>query len=395
MVKRSGGQMASKMINLTERLVDPSQSPVKHVETALAILVPILLEKGIEVKAKIVQALGIYILVKICQRSGRYLRPHLEGLMKILLQGLSSLEPAEFMYLATQDHGAEFSDNVESARLQFARMNPLNGALDSCTQLLDEQSVDKVLPELTSMIRGGVGIRLNSINAACNILIELCGRKELSEALQKHSKRVINALCNQLPIASSPHLRQLYCKCLGHWCAISKKKYVDQVTDMAQSLYFDDSSSSKTGDSVPGRLLSGMLVCDIGKYGGTLMQKYPKVLGLGLVGVYDSNDEVAKKWTEAMEESGGRQMFVSRNLDIGIEIILQCLHDQTYERKLVCLCAAIKAISGLVQVGRDDLDKKLLSQLVGELSDSLSGRIWEGKTELFSALIHVSKYTKQ
>lgn len=391
MVKKSAAQMSQSLMNVTSRLVDPNLSPADHVKQTLDIIIPLILEKGIDTRVKSVQLLSIYMLVKICDKSQLHLRPYLHDLIRVLVQGLSNFEPSQLGYLATQDFDDDTSGRLEDARLQISRSNPLNSALSSCAELLDSKSLNEVIPELTNIIRIGVG--LNSINACCKLLNDLAEKKRFHSELRKHSKRVMNAVCSQISITNSKHLQTIYSGVIGRWCVFSKKKYVSNCADLIYSMYFGSGGSQQqsihaTVDVAQKRIVSGMIAHQFSRYALTVFATYAKLIALAFVACHDSNKDAKEVWENVINECGGKKMCATKFMDETIEVVIETFHDTTYDRKL----AAIDAIVTLTDICRDDLDEQLLTQLTTEILQSLPGKIWNGKTKLFSAIVHITEH---
>ncbi len=271
------------------------------------------------------------MLIKICtNKTGKYLCPHLKALIKILLIGLSTLEPSQLNYFAVQDRGEEFANTVEDARLNMSRQNPLNNALDTCIELIDDiDTINSVIPELANIIRGGIG--LNSLNASCKILNNLGNKKYLYKILRKHSRRVMNALLGQVVITNSNHSKVQYVSVIGHWCLFIKKKYVEQTMEVIENLYFNvDGNDNK-------RILSAIIAYNISKYSLDIIKKYNKILALSFIGTFDLNNECSEYWVKTIDECGGKQICLVINLDVTIELLIKTLNDLTYARKQIAI----------------------------------------------------------
>merc|ERR1712154_480653 len=139
------------------------------------------------------------------------------------------------------------------------------------------------------------------------------------------------------------------------------------------------------------RILAATIAYNISKYSLNSIKKYHKILALSFVGTHDLNKECSSFGTKTMDECGGKQMCLIKNMDITIEIIIKTFNDQTYQRKQT----AISSIAGLCQLCQNDLDYNLLKQLIHQILQSLPGKIWDGKMKLFDALNNIPTHCQQ
>jgi len=270
---------------------------------------------------------------------------------------------------------------VESARISLSKQNPLNLALDTCIELIDDiDTINNVVPELASIVKVGVG--LNSVSASCKILTNLATKPYLRSILRKHSKKVMNALMAQIACTSSPHLKATYSSVIGHWCSLSKRKYVDTLMSTVETMYFN------VGGKAEKRVMAGMVAYNVSRFSLRSIKRYDKILALCFVAVHDSNEESASFWIKAMDECGGKKMCLLNNMEVTLEVVLRTLDDGVYQQKLT----AIASIKEMAELFGDDMDGPLLSKLVQRILEMLPGRIWDGKTKLFEALSHITKH---
>ena len=386
-VQKSSLQFSQLILNIIERFTNKQITKSKYIIEALDIIVPII---TIQTRSKQVQLLSVTILLKICTKNtDKYLIPHLKELIKVLLYGLSTLEPKELNYLNVQDQGKEFADKVENARLKIDQQNPLNNALNFCVNLItDKETINAVIPELVSIIKGGVG--LNSINSCCKILIDLSKKENLRKVLKKHSKKVMNALLQQVVNTPSPHLKKMYSQVIAYWFQFVKKKYVENTVTLIENLYFNDETNGGVNDDDK-RILSGIITFNISKYALNVISNYTRIVSLAFIASNDINEDCSDYWTKAITEFGGKQICLKQNMDVVLELIIQTFNDTIYKKKQT----AIISIKDLCELYGDSLNNKYLEILINKIIlKSLPGKIWDGKVKLFEALITVTKYCK-
>lgn len=92
-VREAGHKAVRSAISLTLRLVDPQRSRSEECEEILGIVLPFLLEKGIQDPCKDVQVLSVRAIVRIVRFAKDAVQPYLTQVITVLLESLSSLEP--------------------------------------------------------------------------------------------------------------------------------------------------------------------------------------------------------------------------------------------------------------------------------------------------------------
>ena len=73
MVKKSSIQMCQKLIQITERIVNPElTSNEDDIKICLKIIIPLIIKQGIDIRSEIRKALSVYIIVKICEKANKF-----------------------------------------------------------------------------------------------------------------------------------------------------------------------------------------------------------------------------------------------------------------------------------------------------------------------------------
>ena len=64
----------------------------------------------------------------------------------------------------------------------------------------------------------------------------------------------------QIAIVSSPHLKGTYSSVIGHWCSLSKRKYVDTLMTLIENMYFN------VGGKDMKRIMAGMVAFNVSRF---------------------------------------------------------------------------------------------------------------------------------
>lgn len=207
------------------------------VAQSLRLALPPLLHQGIASRVREVRVVSLRAVLAVCEVAGSMLRPHIAEVIGVLMEGLSTLEPAELSYL--QFHAASLdmtAEQLESARVGIARASPLSAAIDRCVTYIDKSSVRPVVDRLTDLLRAGVGMQ--SLVAASRVIVTLCSPPyvhRIGTELTAVSASLCKVLCLGLT-NPSPVLRKAYATALANVCRVAKRKRVSKVINYVTSL---------------------------------------------------------------------------------------------------------------------------------------------------------------
>jgi hypothetical protein len=139
------------------RLASVQHSPAADSAAALAIALPILTHKGLSSHLKFVKANSINTLSSIIDLvTALQIAPHLPAVVQSLLESLSNLETTAFARVAmvAEAHGMD-AGNLDERRVALSSQTPMHSSLQRCARLVSEESVEAVVPVLTTIIRRG------------------------------------------------------------------------------------------------------------------------------------------------------------------------------------------------------------------------------------------------
>lgn len=124
------------------------------------------------------------------QGAGVALRPHLSDLVCCMLESLSSLEDQGLNYVEVscrqrqfefcispdiilklklfvfQLHAANIgieTEKLENLRISISKGSPMWETLGLCINIVDTESLEQLIPRLTQLVRGGVGLNTRSV----------------------------------------------------------------------------------------------------------------------------------------------------------------------------------------------------------------------------------------
>ena len=114
---------------------DPTSALV--LDDAIALAMPLLLDKGIVASSIEARGFSFGMLVKIIKIARAALKDWLVRLVGVLVESMSALEPQLLQYMQFHTARLQISEEeLETMRLRLAKESPMQEALDGCLQAL-------------------------------------------------------------------------------------------------------------------------------------------------------------------------------------------------------------------------------------------------------------------
>ncbi|KYQ93632.1 hypothetical protein DLAC_05014 [Tieghemostelium lacteum] len=156
---RKASEISIKSLgSMSARLCDPTYTTKSKAEKILSILLPFFLKGGIGNDSNDVKQFSIQQLVKISKSAKDLLVPHIPQMVQVLLESLSSLEPAGINYASQHSESLNLTkDQIESLRIEISKSTPLNDILEQCQKYIDDSNIQAVLANIMNLLQFGVG----------------------------------------------------------------------------------------------------------------------------------------------------------------------------------------------------------------------------------------------
>lgn len=380
-VRKAANTLAKSTVKLTERLCDPTYTSNSDATATLAVVLPLLIHKGITDKVQEVRMISIQTVLKITKVAGKLLRPHLADLFAALLEGISSLEPQMFSYLQFHTESLELSqEQLESMRLSVSKASPLSAALETCMLQLDNESIGPVVAQINRLVKEGLG--LPTLSACAKCITNIC-TSDLAIHLKDHASSLLKTFQEKL-MDQSPSLRKIFASTIGHLCKVLKRKRVSDLVDDMISLYTQKGSEKE-------RLVSAITMQAMIRRAPDVLKDYHgDVMPVVFVGMYDISKEVVDTSTETWEEvmasvESGLKMYLPET----VKLISSLLNSSIWELKKIGLKSLQEAIR-LTGASFATHTPTVLPLLL----ESLPGRIWDGKELVLDAVVSLATETK-
>ncbi|GLI60137.1 hypothetical protein VaNZ11_002209, partial [Volvox africanus] len=401
-VRRAALSLARTVRGLTLRLADPAHTPAKDCSSAVAVIMPVLLEQGLMSTVSEVRALSVEVLGLVAKTAPPpALRPLLPALVPALLEALSSLEDVRLNYV--EQHAERLgldSERLEGARVAAARASPLGDTLDLAARLADSQCLEQLVPALVGTVKRGVGLNtkvgvarfirnLASRPGATTVTVPAATTTSASEPgaatdgtteplLRPHAGPLLRVLVAAVLSERSGTVRRAYAAAAAQVVRHAGEKRLDKFVAEAVESYTDP------GADVESRLSGGLILRELLRAAPEKLRMYDTVILPAAFGAkMDEDKEVAAVWAEIWEEGVSSEPAALRLY--GKEIcttLCEMLGGQQWGRKKAAAEATIK----LTEIAPDALGeygRRLASALLAELG---VGRLWDGKEAVLRAL---------
>lgn len=286
--------------------------------------------------------------------------------VSILLQGLSSLEPAAFNYLSFHTKSLNITDEqFDQTRLELNKGTPLSETLEICVKYVDSSNVDELVGKLLEVIKQGVGLPTRYGTAK---FIATLGLQKV-HLFKPYSTKLINAMMNTMTDRSPP-VRKEFAVAIAYLAKVASPKTMSRLIEKLEQLY-------STGDEISKSACATILSELSKKSPESLKSLEALFLPLVFIGKYDAEVGSTFKsvWDEMNIGSGGAYLSEI------ITYLIKKAESESWEMKK----QSALAISELANSVGAEL-KPFLNVLLKQLAIALSGKLWKGKEALLTSL---------
>ncbi|MFT7807466.1 proteasome-associated protein ECM29 homolog [Arapaima gigas] len=335
-------------------------------QCTVAVLLPVLLDKGLVSNVVEVRTLSIQTLVKVSKSAGGRLKPHAARLIPALLESLTTLEPQVLNYLSLRASEQE-KTAMDAARLSAAKSSPMMETINMCLQHLDVSVLGELVPRLCELLKNVVG--LGTKGACASVIVSLT--IQCPQDMTPFAGKLMSALLNGILDRSSV-VQKSFAFALGHLVRVSCS---DPVTLHLEAMY---------------KSCCALTVHAISHYSPDVLKNHAELaLPLAFLGMHEaSNEEKGEDsgpnlWTEVWQEHvpgsfGGIRLYMVEL----IAITQKALQSQSWKMK----AQGAAAMASIAKQQTGSLVAPHLGMVLSALLQGLAGRTWAGKEELLKAI---------
>ncbi|KAK5578672.1 hypothetical protein RB653_008345 [Dictyostelium firmibasis] len=248
---RKAAEVSMKSIgNVSARLCDPSYTSPTKAKEVLKLILPFILNKGISNDSNEVKQFSIKQLVRISKSSKQLLTPYIPDMITVLLESLSSLEPASFNYASFHAESLNVSqEQLESMRVEISKTSPLNDILEVCQRYIDDSNITQVLSNLNQLVQFSVGIITRvGVSKFIGALFQ-SKTAPVNDLPEQTLTKLINTMFPSI-VDKSPTIRKHFIVALSHILSKSPIKLVGSVLERVSGLVSPDSDPLQLEDNL-------------------------------------------------------------------------------------------------------------------------------------------------
>lgn len=370
-VRNSGDKLCRAVSSLTIRLCDVSLTDKSEASQAMDIVLPLLLSEGIMSKVDSVRKASIGVVMKLAKGAGVAIRPHLADLVTCMLESLSSLEDQGLNYVEL--HAANVGiqkEKLENLRISIAKGSPMWETLELCIEVVDNQSLDLLVPRLGQLVRSGVG--LNTRVGVASFITLLVQRVNLE--IKPFTGILLKLLYPVVIEEKSGQAKRAFASA----CAIVLKY---ATPSQAQKLV-DDVAALHAGDR-NAQVSCALLLKSCASLASDVVNGYHATLiPVIFISRFEDEKYVSSLFEELWEENTSGDI-VTLQLYLGeiVSLATESLASSSWTAKK----KAAQAITKLSETLREALSA-YCQVLLNSLLKEIPGRLWEGKDALLTAL---------
>ncbi|KAL1918775.1 uncharacterized protein VTP21DRAFT_2797 [Calcarisporiella thermophila] len=375
-VRTAAFKTCRALTNMTVRFADSGVSNPADGQRMLGIVIPFLLKRGLVSDAEDVQRFSLNVIIKLCKRGGTVLRPWVGEIVGTLLEGMSSFEPQIMNYLSFHVERYDISrEQLETSRLTAAKMSPLMEGIESCIDLVDEGTMVSMRDHLLNVIRKGIG--LPSKAACARFLVSVCIRRP--EAVRSSADMLLKAISGAI-LDTSPAVRKSYATAAGYVAHLCGDRSIERFIAHLKGIYIGNEDEQL-------RSIPGITVLEMTKHASDQLKRFQStLLPFVFFGTHDANESIQSHWKDAWEDSisstsGSIKLYLAEIMDFLFELF--DANSWITKRQAAVTLADVAEI-----IGKDIAP--YMDRVLPMLVSNLSGRVWEGKEAVLSALCNVA-----
>ncbi|KAH0034541.1 ARM repeat-containing protein, partial [Aureobasidium melanogenum] len=390
-VRAAAGSLARVLTGILTRFLEADSMASKNAAVLLQNVLPFLLStSGIESSAEEVQGFSLHTLLEIIKKaSGKILRPFIPELVERLVGLLSILENQAVNYLHLNASKYNLTEQkIDDIRLSSIRSSPLMEAIERCLDLLDEPSMEQLVPRLEAAMKGAVG--LPSKVGCSRILVSLSTRHNV--LFKPYADQFLKLIERQV-IDRNETVSSSYAASSGYVARGASDKQILRLASFAKKLYFE--SEGDREQAVPRQSISAAEIMQaISKHANDRFNSLASdLLPFIFFGKHDSHDQVKEVFRNTWEDNVGGSRAISLYLQ---EILLmaqeymdspQWVIKHTAARSVADATTALASMSS----GFDTTTSHLIWPV---LEKALGGKTWDGKEAVLYAFAKFVEGTK-
>jgi proteasome component ECM29 len=377
-VRAAALKLCQTITNSVIRTLETSGTE-KRASALLGSAIPFLLgEQGLDSSVEEVRGYAIGALVQIIKKSpGTKLRPFVPTILEKFLGSLSSLEPqaVNYVHLNADKYGLT-GQEIDKMRLSSIRTSPMMEVIERyLIDHLDGSNLEELAPKLEDVLRSAVGL---PSKVGCSRVLVLLSMKTL--LFRPYADRFIQLLSKYV-VDRNETVSASYCTSMGYLMRLASDDRVLKTIDHAKSLYLHSEDGSTRAISAEILYASSKLSND------RFMAFATAALPFVFVCKHDADDHVKEEFEKTWQDNVGG----NRAVTLYIREIVGLVSDNLDSARWAIKHTAARAIAQAVLSLETDIDLPTAQLVWPALEKALSGKTWEGKEVVLTALVKFAR----
>ena len=359
--------------SLSLRLSDTSLTPEVDARATMAIVLPILLTKGIMSEVADVRRFSINTVMKLVKGAGTAIRPQMPDLVGCMLESLSSLEDQRLNYAELHAERVGISsEKLESVRIAVAKDSPMWDTLDLCLRQVDSPTLEKLVPRLVQLVQSGVG--LNTRVGVAKFISMLS--QQSGYDLKVHCTVLVKSLFSAVKSERSAATRKAFAVACGSVAKYATDAQVRKLLLDSVALYSSENDRDK-------RMVSALLLKELSRQAADIFKgNYTLILPITFVARFDEEKDIASIFEEIWEDNTSS---ASVTLTLYMQEIVKLLKEGIGSSSWTEKQKTARALSKLADTAGGGVMPYVQDLLVALVAE-LPGRLWDGKEVVLEAL---------
>jgi len=377
-VRAAALKLCQTITNSVIRTLETSGTE-KRASALLGSAVPFLLgEQGLDSSVEEVRGYAIGALVQIIKKSpGTKLRPFVPTILEKFLSSLSSLEPqaVNYVHLNADKYGLT-GQEIDKMRLSSIRTSPMMEVIERyLIDQLDETNLEVLAPKLEDVLRTAVGL---PSKVGCSRVLVLLSMKTL--LFRPYADRFIQLLSKYV-VDRNETVSASYCTSMGYLMRLASDDRVLKTIGYAKSLYLNSDDAST-------RAISGEILYSSSKLSNDRFMAFATAaLPFVFMCQHDADDHVKEEFEKTWQDNVGGKRAVT----LYIREIVGLVSDNLDSARWAIKHTAARALAQAVLSLETDIDLPTAQLVWPVLEKALSGKTWEGKEVVLTALVKFAR----
>lgn len=379
-VRKAAEKLCKVLTGILIRQLESGSESV-HARAMLKEVMPFLFStRGLESSSKEVQAFALMTVLKLTKKGGKLLLPYIPLVVENILGLLSTLEPDYVNYIHM--NAAKYdttADKIDAARSNAISRSPLMEAVERCLDLVDDETMRSLAPQLHRVIKSAVG--MPSKMGCCGALSSLATRHQ---AIFKPYANDFLKLMQKAVLDRNPTVSAGYAHAAGYISRLASDEQILKIEAFSRELYFN--AESETNRQVAAEIIFSISKCATDRFNALSSAFLPFVF----FAKHDFDEHVKEQFTKTWDENVGGSRAVLLYLKDIINICLESLPSAKWTVKHTAALTIADVVESAGSV-IDIADQKIVWPA---LEKALLLKTFDGKEKVLDAFVTFTKSSK-